>query len=101
MSEPLRVNPAVLHRAGGEHLDAMDESSRAHAEHHESMESAMPGLPTEAGGALAGLIAAWTDQREDLHRAVGAHGFAMQEAASMYRQADQEQAGNLGRQINL
>ena len=68
MAETLRVNPFELHKAGGDVVDAMEVSTRAHAQHHEALESAMPGLPTEAAGALQGLIASWTEQREDLHR---------------------------------
>lgn len=99
MSEPLRVDPSALHRAGGDTLDAMDDSVRAHAEHHEALTSAAPGLPTESADALAGLITAWTAQREDLHRAVGLHGYAMQDAATFYIQADQEQGAHLDRQV--
>ncbi|MDR3661299.1 MAG: hypothetical protein P4L86_13070 [Mycobacterium sp.] len=95
MAETLRVDPLALHKAGGDVLDAMDESTRAHAQHHEALESAMPGLPTESAGALQGLIAAWTEQREDLHRAIGNHGINMQDAAVKYHQADQSQGEHI------
>lgn len=89
------MNPLELHKAGGDVLDAMDESSRAHAQHHEALESAMAGLPAEAADALQGLIASWTEQREDLHRAIGNHGMNMQDAAVKYHQADQGQGEHI------
>lgn len=94
-SQSLHITPIDLHKAGGDVLDAMDESSRAHAQHHETMESAAPGLPMESAEALQGLIFAWTSQREELHRAIGQHGTNMQDAAVKYHHADQEQGENI------
>lgn len=93
------MNPLELHKAGGDLLDAMEESSRAHTQHHEEMESAAQGLPVESAEALQGLIFAWTSQREELHRAVGQHGTNMQDAAVKYHQADQEQGEHLNQKV--
>ena len=94
-SEPLQVSPLDLHNAGEQMLQAMTESVAAQGEHHSTMESAAPGLPTEAAEALQLLIASWTEQREALHRSVGGQGVNMQEAAAGYARADLDQAATL------
>jgi len=94
MSGALGVDPLALHKAGGHVLDATDESRYAHAQHHEALESALPGLPMTLPARRRGLIAAWTDQRgtptSDRQSRTN-----MQDAAVRYHQADQDQSEHI------
>ncbi|MBB4853638.1 hypothetical protein HNP40_001004 [Mycobacteroides chelonae] len=81
VAEPLSVHPEILNRQANDLLDAMDASAKDHARHHDAIAESASGWVGESARALENLRVTWEDQRNVLHKELGAQGIHMQEVA--------------------
>lgn len=93
--EPLSVHPEILNRQANRLLDAMDDSAKAHAQHHDTMAEAASGWIGHSARALEGLRTTWEDQRAALHKELGQQGIHMQEVAGGIANMDGANAAHI------